>query len=174
MKKCLRCRFWIQKNQGCNHITCICKNEFCYICGKKWKTCDCVVMEPEPQEELDEIDPLVLEQLQPENPEALILQDRMQEERRRMLAEPGREQREQEQREQKLELDQQKQVEREQHQQEQAQAEQEQQEQAIEEEEQQEEAQIEDPEQLARHIRMLKAWRARRNFGPLRFQMKKD
>ena len=40
-KKCMKCRFWIEKNDGCNHMTCICGNQFCYICGKVWKTCNC-------------------------------------------------------------------------------------------------------------------------------------
>lgn len=40
-KKCLKCRFWIEKNEGCNHMTCKCGNEFCYVCGKKWHTCHC-------------------------------------------------------------------------------------------------------------------------------------
>ena len=40
-KKCWKCRFWIEKNQGCNHMTCKCGNQFCYICGAAWKTCSC-------------------------------------------------------------------------------------------------------------------------------------
>ena len=40
-KKCMNCRFWIEKNEGCNHMTCKCGNSFCYVCGKKWRTCHC-------------------------------------------------------------------------------------------------------------------------------------
>lgn len=48
-QKCSKCRFWVEKNRGCNHITCICKNQFCFVCGKKWKTCRCVIIEPRPR-----------------------------------------------------------------------------------------------------------------------------
>jgi hypothetical protein len=35
-KQCPKCRFWVDKIDGCNHMKCKCKNEFCYICGKNW------------------------------------------------------------------------------------------------------------------------------------------
>lgn len=41
IKKCEKCGAWIEKNKGCNHITCKCSHQFCYICGNKWKTCPC-------------------------------------------------------------------------------------------------------------------------------------
>jgi hypothetical protein len=31
-----KCYKWIQKNQGCDHMTCRCGNQFCYQCGGKW------------------------------------------------------------------------------------------------------------------------------------------
>lgn len=40
-RKCVKCRFWIEKNQGCNHITCKCGHQFCYVCTKIWRTCVC-------------------------------------------------------------------------------------------------------------------------------------
>ena len=40
-KKCDKCRFWIEKNQGCNHMTCKCGHQFCYVCSSTWKTCEC-------------------------------------------------------------------------------------------------------------------------------------
>jgi hypothetical protein len=35
MKQCPKCQFWIEKNDGCNHMTCRCRYEFCYVCGKE-------------------------------------------------------------------------------------------------------------------------------------------
>eukprot|EP01035_Chromulina_nebulosa_P021907 gene21907-28362_t len=37
-KKCPKCLTRIEKNQGCNHMTCkICRFEFCWICEGDWK-----------------------------------------------------------------------------------------------------------------------------------------
>ena len=36
-KSCPNCRKSIEKNQGCNHMTCrLCSNEFCWLCLGKW------------------------------------------------------------------------------------------------------------------------------------------
>ena len=40
-QKCFGCRRVVELRSGCNHITCVCKSEFCYVCGLKWKNCDC-------------------------------------------------------------------------------------------------------------------------------------
>ncbi|KAJ3496296.1 hypothetical protein NLG97_g2761 [Lecanicillium saksenae] len=40
-QQCYACNHLVELNTGCNHMTCRCKSEFCYVCGKKWKTCDC-------------------------------------------------------------------------------------------------------------------------------------
>lgn len=40
-KRCMRCLFWIEKREGCNHMTCKCGHQFCYACGLRWKTCSC-------------------------------------------------------------------------------------------------------------------------------------
>ena len=38
-KQCAQCKFYIEKNHGCNHMTCRCGYEFCYLCGEKYGTC---------------------------------------------------------------------------------------------------------------------------------------
>ncbi|KAL8719937.1 MAG: hypothetical protein Q9181_007991 [Wetmoreana brouardii] len=38
---CYRCGHMVELNMGCHHIVCVCKAEFCYVCGSQWKTCDC-------------------------------------------------------------------------------------------------------------------------------------
>ncbi|KAJ5690952.1 hypothetical protein N7488_011687, partial [Penicillium malachiteum] len=40
-QRCDRCRRMVELAQGCNHITCVCGYEFCYVCGLVWKTCQC-------------------------------------------------------------------------------------------------------------------------------------
>lgn len=35
-RQCRKCKTIIELNQGCNHMTCKCSHQFCYICGKDW------------------------------------------------------------------------------------------------------------------------------------------
>ncbi len=39
--RCPRCRTLIELNQGCYHMTCRCKAQFCYLCQASWKACAC-------------------------------------------------------------------------------------------------------------------------------------
>jgi len=41
-KMCSKCRFWVEKNEGCDHMTCRCGNEFCYVCGGAYGNCACI------------------------------------------------------------------------------------------------------------------------------------
>ncbi|KAJ4745116.1 RING/U-box superfamily protein [Rhynchospora pubera] len=35
-RRCPRCKYFVEKKDGCLHITCRCRFEFCYGCGKMW------------------------------------------------------------------------------------------------------------------------------------------
>ncbi|KAK4269539.1 hypothetical protein QN277_022683 [Acacia crassicarpa] len=35
-QRCPKCKFYVEKISGCVHITCRCKYEFCYVCGREW------------------------------------------------------------------------------------------------------------------------------------------
>ena len=40
-QRCFNCSATVELKEGCNHMTCRCRAEFCMICGVKWKSCDC-------------------------------------------------------------------------------------------------------------------------------------
>lgn len=40
-KQCLKCKAWIERTEGCPHMTCKCGFEFCYQCGKNYDVCSC-------------------------------------------------------------------------------------------------------------------------------------
>ncbi|KAG8420645.1 hypothetical protein J3459_010861 [Metarhizium acridum] len=40
-QRCSSCRILVELSTGCNHITCRCGAQFCYVCGERWKTCAC-------------------------------------------------------------------------------------------------------------------------------------
>lgn len=40
-QRCFNCSAMVELREGCNHMTCRCRAEFCMICGLQWKTCDC-------------------------------------------------------------------------------------------------------------------------------------
>ncbi|XVE51760.1 hypothetical protein DITRI_Ditri02bG0066600 [Diplodiscus trichospermus] len=35
-RRCPSCRFLVERTEGCLHMTCRCKFEFCYACGSEW------------------------------------------------------------------------------------------------------------------------------------------
>ena len=32
-KQCSKCKFWVEKSEGCDHMRCRCGKDFCYKCG---------------------------------------------------------------------------------------------------------------------------------------------
>ncbi|RMY63200.1 hypothetical protein D0864_12701 [Hortaea werneckii] len=40
-QRCSECKRFVELDTGCNHISCRCGFQFCYVCGARWKTCDC-------------------------------------------------------------------------------------------------------------------------------------
>ncbi|KPA83261.1 putative RING finger protein [Leptomonas pyrrhocoris] len=38
MKRCSKCHKDIEKNGGCNHMTCKCGHQFCWVCGHDWSS----------------------------------------------------------------------------------------------------------------------------------------
>nr|GMC54405.1 probable E3 ubiquitin-protein ligase RNF217 [Ipomoea batatas]GMC55132.1 probable E3 ubiquitin-protein ligase RNF217 [Ipomoea batatas] len=37
-QKCPKCKMLVEKSEGCLHMTCRCKHQFCYRCGKEWSS----------------------------------------------------------------------------------------------------------------------------------------
>ncbi|OMJ78962.1 hypothetical protein SteCoe_21137 [Stentor coeruleus] len=71
VKRCPKCSYKIEKNEGCNHMICImCKSEFCWLCGIRWylghNQNQCVTVK-EFIKWTDEVAPLIVQQInQPE------------------------------------------------------------------------------------------------------------
>ncbi|KAK5190433.1 hypothetical protein LTR99_008893 [Exophiala xenobiotica] len=40
-RRCFSCRALVERTTGCRHMTCKCGSQFCYVCGTKWRTCEC-------------------------------------------------------------------------------------------------------------------------------------
>ena len=40
-RRCYSCHALVELTEGCRHITCKCRAQFCYICGAKWRSCSC-------------------------------------------------------------------------------------------------------------------------------------
>lgn len=48
-KRCYRCNALVEHREACQHMTCRCGAEFCYVCCRVWRTCECTM------EQLDQI-----------------------------------------------------------------------------------------------------------------------
>jgi hypothetical protein len=46
-QRCSKCKKFVELIYGCNHMTCTCKNEFCYNCGADWlpRGCNCELVD---------------------------------------------------------------------------------------------------------------------------------
>ncbi|KAI9172024.1 tRNA-dihydrouridine(20a/20b) synthase [Paramyrothecium foliicola] len=44
-KRCDRCHALVEHKEACQHMTCRCGNQFCYVCGATWRTCACTVQQ---------------------------------------------------------------------------------------------------------------------------------
>ena len=40
-KQCPKCNFWVEKSEGCDHMSCRCGQMFCYKCGGIYRACEC-------------------------------------------------------------------------------------------------------------------------------------
>jgi len=44
-RQCVKCSHMVELGEGCNHISCRCGHQFCYVCGAEWRnkkaTCKC-------------------------------------------------------------------------------------------------------------------------------------
>ncbi|KAI2626296.1 hypothetical protein GGS21DRAFT_267022 [Xylaria nigripes] len=40
-KRCYGCHAYVEHLDACQHMTCRCGAEFCYVCGARWRTCEC-------------------------------------------------------------------------------------------------------------------------------------
>ncbi|EFY93322.1 IBR domain-containing protein [Metarhizium acridum CQMa 102] len=44
-KRCFNCHALVEHREACQHMTCRCGTEFCYVCGLRWKTCRCTMQQ---------------------------------------------------------------------------------------------------------------------------------
>ncbi|KAK1690957.1 hypothetical protein BDP55DRAFT_542832 [Colletotrichum godetiae] len=44
---CGRCQALVEHREACQHMTCRCGYQFCYVCGLRWRTCACTMQQLE-------------------------------------------------------------------------------------------------------------------------------
>ncbi|CAM1507230.1 Fc.00g068710.m01.CDS01 [Cosmosporella sp. VM-42] len=40
-RRCYNCKALVEHREACQHMTCRCGTQFCYVCGERWRTCSC-------------------------------------------------------------------------------------------------------------------------------------
>ena len=40
-KRCANCHALVEHAEACQHMTCRCGYQFCYVCNRRWRTCQC-------------------------------------------------------------------------------------------------------------------------------------
>ncbi|KAI1112010.1 hypothetical protein F5Y14DRAFT_442882 [Nemania sp. NC0429] len=40
-QRCHGCGAYVEHREACQHMTCRCGTQFCYVCGAPWRTCEC-------------------------------------------------------------------------------------------------------------------------------------
>ncbi|KAL0938737.1 IBR domain-containing protein [Colletotrichum truncatum] len=40
---CSQCQALVEHREACQHMTCRCGHQFCYVCGRKWRSCSCTM-----------------------------------------------------------------------------------------------------------------------------------
>ncbi|KAJ5158154.1 Zinc finger C6HC-type [Penicillium coprophilum] len=71
-RRCFNCRTMVELHLGCNHMTCRCGREFCYVCGLVWKTCDCPRWH---EDRLEEVANQAVDEEVPANADVQVRQD---------------------------------------------------------------------------------------------------
>ncbi|KAM0563936.1 hypothetical protein ACHAPJ_000144 [Fusarium lateritium] len=42
-KRCFNCHALVEHREACQHMTCRCGTQFCYVCSRRWRTCSCTM-----------------------------------------------------------------------------------------------------------------------------------
>lgn len=43
--RCFNCHALVEHGEACQHMTCRCGTDFCYVCGLVWRTCNCTMLD---------------------------------------------------------------------------------------------------------------------------------